>query len=262
MHTQENVFRVIFFKTLLAVIIINVLLLQACTSTRPTVYFANLPKDTLLHNLVTKDFEIKIRKGDVIGIGVSSLSAEGSILFTAPQTTLENALAPGYLVDKTGSILFPKLGNIAVEGLTRDELKQKLLNDLLPYLKDPVVTVTFVNHKVTVIGDVGAQQVLPMPGETMTILDALARSGGVSKTGKTDNVLVIREEGTDKQFKRLSLNNSALFYSPYYYLRPDDILYVETDFKKDSGSNSTQKIVGLVTAGISFILILIDRIFK
>ncbi len=152
-------------------LIIMLVWLPACKTSKPSVYFENLPKDTLLQNLVTKDFEIKIRKGDVVGIGVSSLSTEGSTLFTAPQTTLENAAAPGYLVDKTGSILFPKLGNIAVEGLTRDELKQKLLTDLLPYLKDPVVTVTFVNHKITVIGDVGAKEdegvLIPLPERIM-----------------------------------------------------------------------------------------------
>lgn len=262
MPKQDFYFCNFCMKTLLAAIMISAIFLTACKTSKTPVYFSNLPKDTLLHNLVTKDFDIKITKGDVLGIGVTSLSSEGSILFTAPQATSENSAIPGYLVDNTGNILFPKLGNVPVEGLTRDELKQKLLKDLLPYLKEPVITVTFANHKVTVIGEVGGQQVIPMAGESLTIIDALAKSGGVSKTGRSDNILVIREEGGDKQFKRLSLNNSSIFNSPYYYLRPNDILYVEPDPKKGESSNSTQKIIGYISAGLSLAFILIDRIFK
>ncbi|MBA2563026.1 MAG: polysaccharide biosynthesis/export family protein, partial [Chitinophagaceae bacterium] len=121
-----------------------------------------------MYNLVTKDFELKIKKGDLVNIGVSSLSAEGSGIFTAPQTTISATGASGFLVDKSGNILYPKLGSIHVEGMTRDELKNRLLKDLLPYLKDPIVTVNFVNHKITVFGEVGSPQVLNMTGESMT----------------------------------------------------------------------------------------------
>jgi polysaccharide export outer membrane protein len=262
MPKQRGFFRACNFLKLLSVIWLLSSVLSACKTSKQPTYFSDLTKDTVLHNLVTKDFQLKIRRGDVLGIGVTSLSAEGSTLFTAPQAATESAVTPGYLVDQTGNILFPKLGNVTVEGLTRDELKNRLMKDLLPYLKDPVVTVAFLNHKITIIGDVGGQQVLPMTGESLTILDALAKSGGVSKTGRSDNILLIREEGTDKQFKRLSLNNSAIFSSPYYYLRPDDILYVETDPKKSTENNSTQKLIGYVTAGISFLFIIIDRIVK
>ncbi len=236
----------------------------SCTSTKNMLYFENLPKDTTLHNLVTKDFEIKIKKGDVINIGVSSLSAENSILFTAPQTSLNATGASGYLVDKNGNILYPKLGAVYVEGMTRDELKNRLLKDLLPYLKDPVVTINFVNHKVTVFGEVGAPQVLNMIGESMTLLDAIAASGQLSKIARKDNILIIRESnnGADKTFKRLNLNNSSIFYSPFYYLMPNDIVYIEPDPAKDEGTNKTQRIIGYASAGLSLVLIILDRIIR
>ena len=170
---------------LMSIVAINFFTIS-CTSTKKILYFENLPKDTTLHNLVTKDFELKIKKGDLINIGVSSLSAEGSGIFTAPQTSITATGASGFLVDKSGNILYPKLGTIHVEGMTRDELKNKLLKDLLPYLKDPVVTVNFVNHKVTVFGEVGVPQVINMTGESMTLLDALVLSGQLSKTARQD----------------------------------------------------------------------------
>ncbi|MEP6597582.1 MAG: polysaccharide biosynthesis/export family protein, partial [Ginsengibacter sp.] len=109
--------------------------LISCTPTKKILYFQNLPGDTVLHNLVIKDFELKIRKGDIISIGVSGLSAEVSSIFTAPQVSSAGADAFGFLVDINGNILYPKLGLLHVEGLTRDELRSRLLKDLLPYVK-------------------------------------------------------------------------------------------------------------------------------
>jgi polysaccharide export outer membrane protein len=242
-------------------IIIAVSVFMSCTSSKKNLYFENLPKDTVLHNLVTKDFELKIKKGDILNIGVSSLSAENSDIFTAPQSSSGGAgnAASGFLVDINGNILYPKLGVLHVEGLTRDELKNLLMKQLLPYLKEPVITVNFVNHKVILMGEIN--QVLNMTNETMTILEAISQGGGVPATARKDNILVIRENGTDKQFKRLDLSNSSVFTSPFYYLKPNDILYVEPDPAK-KGSGKTQQIIGYVTAGISFIFIILDRIIK
>ncbi len=244
--------------------VVGILCLTSCTPTKNILYFQNLPKDTILHNLVTKDFEIKIKKGDLVNIGVSSLSPEGSLIFTAPQISTNATGITGYLVDKNGNILYPKLGAIYVEGMTREELKNRLLKDLLPYLKDPVVTVNFVNHKVTVFGEVGAPQVLNIPDESLTLLDAIALSGQLSKVARKDNILVIRESnnGADKQFKRLNLNNSSIFSSPFYYLRPNDIVYVEPDPAKSEGNNKTQRIVGYASAALSLVLIIVDRIIR
>jgi polysaccharide export outer membrane protein len=149
---------------------------------------------------------------------------------------------------------------IHVEGMTRDELKNKLLKDLSPaYLKEPVITVNFVNHKVTVIGENHAS-IVNMVNEKLTLLDALVAGGGIDKNSRKDNVLVIRDNGTDKQFKRLNLNSSSIFNSPFYYLRPDDIVYIEP--KKEKTATSTQQVIGYVTAGLSFVFIVLDRIIK
>lgn len=236
--------------------------MSCVTAKKNLLYFENLPKDTILHNLVNKDFELKIRKGDVLNIAVSSLSSEISALFNAPQAaaaTGPNA-APGYMVDLDGSILYPKLGFVHVEGLTRTELRNRLLKDLLPYLKEPVITVNFVNHKITILGDIGRPQVLPMTGDNMTLLDAITLSGELTPSSRKTNILVIRDTGADKQFKRLNLNNTSIFYSPFYYLRPDDIVYVEEDPEKTKGPNKTQQLITYVTTGISLIFLILSRI--
>jgi polysaccharide export outer membrane protein len=211
-----------------------------------------------LHNLITKDFELKIRKGDIINIGVIGLSTEASAIFVPPQVVSGSTPVSGFFVDRNGNILYPKLGVIHVEGLTRDELKNQLLKDLVPYIKEPIVTVNFANHKIIVMGEVN--QVLPMPSETMTLLEVISLSGGIPKTARKDNILVIRENGSDKQFKRLNLDNSSLFTSPFYYLRPDDIVYVEPDPAKVKGPGNTREIIGYVTAGLSLVVLILSRI--
>jgi polysaccharide biosynthesis/export protein len=231
-------------------------LLSACTSTKKTIYFQDIQKDTTLTNLVSKNFEPKIQKADLLSITVASLSPENTALYNAPQ----NAQGPltGYLVDENGDIQFIKLGTMHVAGLTRKELKMKLEKDLTPYLAQTVVAVGFLNRHVTLMGAV-SPQILPMPNDNMTILDALAAGGDIGEKGRTDNVLVIREKDDSKEFKRLNLTDKSIFYSPYFYLQPNDIIYVEPVKIK---TDNTTRIISYVTAGLSLVLLVIDRILK
>lgn len=228
---------------------------SSCVSTKNTNYFQGINKDTTLTNLVSKNFEPKIQKADMLSITVSSLSPENTALYNAPQNV--EGTATGYLVDENGNINFFKLGNIHVAGMTRSELKDKLEKDLAPYLAQTVVAVGFLNRHVTIIGAMA--QVLPMPDDNMTIFDALASGGDIGDRGKKDSVLVIREKGNDKVFKRLNLTNESIFYSPYFYLQPNDIIYIKPVKKK---TENTTRIISYVTAGISFVFLIIDRIIK
>ncbi len=235
-------------------ILLFLVLLSSCTSTKKTIYFQDIQKDTTLTNLVSKNFEPKIRKGDLLSITVASLSPDNTAIYNAPQSA--QGPLTGYLVDEDGNIPFIKLGTIHVEGMTRKELKLQLEKDLTPYLAQSVVAVGFLNRHVTIMGGV-SPQVLPMPTDNMTILDALAASGDIGDKGRTDNVLVIREKDNSKEFKRLNLTDKSVFYSSYFYLQPNDIIYVEPVKPK---TDNTTRIISYVTAGISFILIIIDRI--
>jgi polysaccharide export outer membrane protein len=230
--------------------------LSSCSNTKNTSYFQNIPKDTVLNNLVTRNFEPKIQAGDMLGITVSSLSPENTTIYNAPQNA-EGALV-GYKVDEQGNIEFIKLGTLHVAGMTRKELKEKLQKDLTPYLAQVVVAVAFLNRHVTIMGAV-SPQVLPMATDNMTLLDALAASGDIGEKGKTDNILVIREKGNSKEFKRLNLTDESIFYSPYFYLQPNDIVYVQPVKKK---AENTTRIVGYVTSGLSLLIFIIDRIIK
>ena len=228
---------------------------SSCTSTKNSTYFQNLQKDTTLRNLVSKNYEPTIQKNDLLGITVASLSPDNAF-YNAPQNTI--GPLNGYLVDENGNIPFVKIGILHVEGLTRKELKDTLEKNLIPYLKDAVVSVSFLNRHVTMLGGIGSQ-VIPLANDNMTILDALAAGGDIGEKGRSDNILVIREKDDNKEFKRLNLTDNSIFYSPYFYLQPNDIVYVEPVKIK---ANNTAQIISYVTTGITFLIFILNQLLK
>lgn len=253
-HPLKAIGSMLSFQSI--VLLLVILSISSCTTTKKTTYFQDIQRDTTLKNLVSKDFEPKIRKTDFLSISISSLSPENTALYNAPQ----NSAGPlnGYLVDENGNIQFIKLGVLHVEGMTRKALKAQLEKDLTIYLKEPIVAVGFLNRHVTMMGAI-SPQVLPMVNDNMTILDALAASGDVGAKGRPDNILVIREKENTKEFKRLNLTDQSIFYSPYFYLQPNDIVYVEP--LKVKANNGIQ-IMSYVMTGITFLFFIMDRILK
>lgn len=229
-----------------------VIFFSSCGTTRQQVYFQNLQKDTTLRNIVTPDYDLKIQKNDMLGITVASLSPDIA-LYNAPQNTM--GTFSGYKVDQNGNIAFIKLGCLHVEGMTRKQLKDSLQSALVPYLKEAVVSVAFLNRHVTILGAVGSK-VLPIPEDNLTLLDALASSGDIGEKGRIDNILLIRDTGSAKVFKRLSLKDNSVFYSPYYYLQPNDIVYVEPS--KIKTPLTAPQIITYITTGISLIFLVLN----
>ena len=213
-------------------------------------YFKNLQKDTTLKNIVTRNYDLKIQKNDFLSITVSSLSPDVSF-YNAPQNT--SGSVNGYQVDTLGNIIFVKLGVLHVEGMTRKDLKDTLEKALVPYLKEAVVSIGFLNRHITMLGAI-TPQVLQMTTDNMTLLDALAGSGDIGNKGRTDNVLIIRETNGAKVFKRLNLEDNSIFYSPYFYLQPNDIVYVES--AKIKAKLTATQVISYVTTLISLFVIL------
>ena len=134
----------------------------------------------------------------------------------------------GYIVDNAGNINFPSLGTVHVSGLNRWEL-QELIKDQLAdtgLLRDAVVTVEFLNFKVSVLGEVTAPGTYSVTGDKITILQALALARDLTIYGQRDNVQVIREQNGKRQIYTLNLTNSDIFQSPGYYLQQNDVVYV------------------------------------
>lgn len=244
------------------------LFFASCTTPKNAYYFKTLPRDTSINTTVNRLTESVIRKNDQLSINISSLNPEEDKVYNAAVPVLGNAVAggtpTGYLVDMNGNIQLHRLGSIHAEGMTRRELKNKIETDIKPYLKDPVVTVRYLNRRVTVMGEVAKPQVVSMPEEQLSILEVLGASGDMTQQGRKNNILIIRETETGKQFKRINLEDHSVFTSEWYYLKPDDVVYIEPSDKKikEEQRARTQQTVALAMSGLSLAIIILNSLLK
>ncbi len=179
--------------------------------------------------------EPNIVKGDQLLITVSALDQEAAAPFNLPAlsymtgTSTTMSTTPTlqyYIVDVEGNIAFPVLGTLHVEGMKKSELIAMMEEKLQKVLKDPIVTIRFLNYGVTVMGEVNRPGRYNSTNERMTILDALGLAGDMTPYGLRNNVLVTRETNGKLEFARIDLNSDSVFTSPYYYLQQNDVIYV------------------------------------
>ena len=175
-------------------LIMGAVLFSSCKIYKPAYYFKDIRKDTIINGFVTNDMELKIQKNDILAITISSLSSTEDALFN--KAALIGDGKTGFQVGSDGNIYLHKLGKIPVAGLTRKELKARLESDLLPYLKDPIVTINFANHRVTVLGESSKQ--VDMPDEKIALIDVMAQGAAVNQSSQLNKIMVIRETGNTK----------------------------------------------------------------
>jgi polysaccharide export outer membrane protein len=188
--------------------------------------------------MVQGDGNIRFLPGDKLSIYVHSRDQQLMDLFnlfqgTGNVTTNNNGGMYAYTVDSEGNIDFPVLGAVHVQGLTRVEvaqtIKQRLVGENL--CKDPVITVTFYEMKFSVLGNAGAG-VKEITKDKITLLEAIAMASDLQIDGLRKNVLVLRQEGNQQVPYRVDLTSAESVYkSPVYYIRQNDIIYVEPNDK-------------------------------
>lgn len=209
-------------------------------------YYLDKATDTTQKSEV-KFTELKIQKNDKLSIQVYSASTapEVDALYNLPVG--EGGLG-GFLVDARGNIEYPRLGTIHAEGMTKNELADVIKNKLtspVELLRNPTVIIRFVDLKINVLGEVGSQGLVTIPGENATILDAIGLAGGVTNYGKKDNVKIIRETNGQREIGYVDLSSDSLFFSPYYNLVQNDVLIVAPTrqrMKDEDQARTAQKI--------------------
>lgn len=244
----------------LSVLLLSITLLSSCVNTRKSTYFVD-QNDAVLETTSISP-ETVITPSHLLGITVSSLNPTATVIFN----TTPNGITQGngYLVNKDGNIQFPVLGEIKAEGLTGNQLREQIVKSLVDkkLLVDPIVSVRFLNFKVTVLGEVGRPTVIDVPNEKISLLEALGLAGDITIYGKKDNVMIIREENNKKIIKRVNLNTSSVFNSPYYYLKANDVVYVEANKAKVSTSTRTTQLLPVFFTSLSFLAIIVDRLIR
>lgn len=250
-------------------IVIIMLVSTSCTNTKKATYFSEQKNGSFNAPAIPK---LVIQNNDLLNITVSSLNPEASAIFNQPNNggagnstnTSTTTPATGYLVDGQGNIQFPFLGTVQAAGLSKDELKDKLTKDLVDkkLLVDPIIAIRFLNFKVTVLGEVAHPTVVTVPSERISLLEALGLAGDLTIYAQRDNVLVIRDEDGKKVTHRLNLNSTELFNSPYYYLKSNDVVYVEPNKSKVASTGRSQQWIPIVLGALSLGVIVVDRITR
>lgn len=228
-------------------------LLSSCASTKHLSYFQNISqgvRDTT-ENISVPPITPTIEPDDILMINVNGANPAAAAVFNqssgnymgqayvGASSTTEDLYGRaaqytlGYLVDKKGNINFPLLGTLNMEGMTLIQAQDTIQNRLIPYLKDPQVSIRFLNYKITVLGEVEHPGTFTIPNQQVTLLQALGLAGDMTIFGKRVNVLVVREKNGKREIGRIDMNNSqSLFSSPFYYLQQNDVVYVQPSRSK------------------------------
>ena len=248
------------FKTLSGLFLL-VLFFANCTSYRRVVYLSDV-QDSLPSNLskVNTDYDSKIQINDILNIRITTLSPADVLLLnpTSGGGTGPNAVY-GYLVDKNGEIRVPMIGPVKVVGLTRYDLENLITEKLREYTKDPVVSIKRGNVKMTVLGEVNKPGEVTPETERFTIFDAIGQADDLKVTAKRTNILILREQNGKRVIGRIDISSQNALKSPYFYLKPNDVIYVEPI--KAGYVDRNQFITRYLGVGASLISVVLSLIY-
>ncbi|WP_295719173.1 polysaccharide biosynthesis/export family protein [Mucilaginibacter sp.] len=230
------------------------IILSSCNSYKNIPYFQDLKRSSNLNDNIDNFSPLTIQTEDILGISVSSLNPEA--------WKDESNKETGYLVDLDGNIQLPLVGSIKVAGFTTNVIRQQIQKKLTTYLKEPSVNVRLLNFKISVIGDVARPDVFKIQNERVTITEALGLAGDLNITGLRNNVLLIRELNGKREYVNIDLTSASLFKSPYYYLKNNDVIYVQPDKTKSNSGDRSYRTVSLILSALSVLTIVLTSVIK
>lgn len=223
------------FVRLSILLVLLVVSAASCSTYKKINYIQDAQLDTALTMIANQG--ILIQPMDMISIVVSSRDPELARIYNLPVVTYQagsessvsnfNQHLIGYSVDNDGNIQFPELGTIHVAGLNRWQLAELIREKLSSLVKDAVVTVQFMNFKISVTGEVTSPGVFDISGDKITIFEAISLARNLTIYGRRDGVYVIREQNGSRTIYQVDLRTVDMFNSPAYYLQQNDVVYVE-----------------------------------
>lgn len=275
MKTLSNSFsRLTSHRSFLFSLMLLLVALSSCSTPYNVAYFQDMPLEKRVP--IVKPQSIRLHPADKVSILVSTRDASLSQLFSLYSTYSINSAGMGststntmraseYTVGSDGYINFPVLGRLNVLNKTREELQDYIKEELISQnlVKDPIITVEFVNLNVLMMGATGVKRI-PIDRDQFTILDAITQAGDLDISGQRENVRVIRESGANQRtaYEVNLCSAEDLYNSPVYYLQQNDIVYVEPSDKvkrttTEYGSSMVNYTfwVGLLTSALTVIAI-------
>jgi polysaccharide export outer membrane protein len=230
------------------------LMITSCGSKKDILYFQDIESFPL--NTTDKaKYQLRIVPNDNLLITVSTPNPAAAEPFNSVNLTASYATGlewKGYLVDERGDINFPVIGKVTVGGLTKAEAEKLLGERVSNYISNPVVNIRFMNYKISILGEVNRPGTYTINDEKVSLPEAISLAGDLTIYGQRQNVHIYRMENGEKKYYTIDLTSPSVFYSPYYYLQQNDIVYVEPN-KARAGASAYNQSLPLIFSAISIL---------
>lgn len=224
-----------YIRKTLAFLIIFQVLISSCVTQHNVEYLQDTSKTGKSFKEALID-DYKLKPNDELYIQINSLDDPSSNVFSATGT--QQLLSGGniqpygaslisYTVNKEGYILLPVIGRISVLDKTTAQVSETITSSLTNILSQPMVSVKLVNRYVSVLGEVRNPGHFAFAQDKLTIYDALGLAGDITDYGNRTEVILTRNENGKNIRIPLDLTRSDILATNYYYIRPNDIVYVK-----------------------------------
>lgn len=246
---------------LCVIMLLHVLVLStSCSSNKQLMMFSDLPDSPRVILPQMQSPVALIQPDDILEIKIAGKNEATVADFNTKGGGYILSLnsVPNYLVDRNGEIELFKIGKVKIAGYTVDSAKTILKDLLKPYLLDASTVIRFVNFRFTVLGEVRSQGSFTIPNEKINILEALGYAGDLTQFAKRNNVRVIRDSSGHREVGLVNFNEKTLFTSPYYFLKRNDVVFVDGDYtakKRAENFNRTSSIIGIATSLITLFIL-------
>ncbi len=245
---KQYKFRKMNIKTFTLLALLGVL--SACGTPKDVAYFQGIDSVTTEQlSQMNQNYTSLICPDDMLTITVTAWDPTVVTPFNPPVYAyatqgevgvMSSSQLQTYLVDKEGDIIFPVIGKIHAAGLSKQDFSENLRTEIAKSVPSAQVNVQIVNYKVTLLGEVSRPGSISVRNDRISILDAVGQVGDLTINANRKNILVVRDIEGEKTFGRIDITDPALFASPYYYLRQNDVVYVEPNDAKKKNAKYSQ----------------------
>lgn len=238
-------------------------LLTSCDTSKKILYFQDVVVNR--SEVIEASRDITVQPMDQISIIVSSKDPQLAALFNLTRVQYRagssdvhsggnnNGEVSGYTLDDKGAIDFPVLGSLTIDGMTKSQIaalvKKRLMEENL--VNDPVVTVEFMNLYFSVMGEVKTPGKYSIIKDQISLLEALSMAGDLTIYGMRNAIFVIREENGQRITHWVDIRSTDFFRSPVYYLKQNDVVYVQPNKVRAGQSTINENNVKSVSLWIS-----------
>ena len=236
----------------LLIIVLSCIFISSCIPHKDTIYLQNKDhgvKDTIPYDLSEVQKPYRVQVDDILNIRIKVLDQDNVQIFNPTgegnlnASSEERAYFDGFTVDLHGNVRIPVLGDLNVLGYTtaeiEEKIKTKLLDEQFKETSNIFITVKLAGLRFTASGEIGRPGTLTLFKERVNIFEAIANAGEIPVSGNKKDVLIIRQYPQGQKIHHLDLTDINVMKSPYYYIQPNDMIYVKPLRQKSLGTGET-----------------------